>query len=95
MEINRKLNLVVPIERESGEVYVHSMPIGRQVFERYFLVISKAFASIFQEGLNFYSGPRIAAMMIRQVATEGGTLSPQAAPTRRFATGTADSGGRS
>jgi hypothetical protein len=71
MQIDRKLNLVIPVERDSGEtIYVHSMPLGREVFERYFLVISKAFATIYSEGLGFVAGPRVAAMLIRRVAEE-------------------------
>jgi hypothetical protein len=71
MKIDRKLNLVVPVERAPGEtVYVHAMPLGREVFERYFLVISKAFAAIYNEGLGFVAGPRVAAMLIRRVAED-------------------------
>jgi hypothetical protein len=71
MKIDRKLNLVVPVERAPGEtVYVHSMPLGREVFERYFLVISKAFAAIYNEGLGFVAGPRVAAMLVRRVAED-------------------------
>lgn len=68
MKIDRQLNLVIPVERETGTLYVHSMPIGREVFERYFLVISKTFASIYSEGLNVMAGPRVAALMLRQTA---------------------------
>lgn len=74
MKIDRKLNLVVPIEDDDGRVYahVHSAPIGRETFERYFLVLSKAFTAIYTQGLGTTSGPRIAALLVKQIATEAG-----------------------
>lgn len=69
MKIDRKLNLVVPITREDGTtIYVHAMPISREVFERYFIVISKAFSAIYTEGLGYVAGPRVAAMLIKDIA---------------------------
>ncbi len=70
MRLDRKLNLVAPVETDRGVVYVHHVPISREVFERYFLVLSKTFARIFQEGLNVVAGPPIAALMLRKVAEE-------------------------
>lgn len=72
MKINKKLNLVVPVETDTGFLYVHSMPITREVFEKYFLVISKAFTVIYNEGLTVTAGPRVAAMMLRTVAEKAG-----------------------
>ncbi len=69
MRINRKLNIVFPIDTEAGTVYVHSTPISREVFEKYFLVIAKTFSAIYREGLEVMSGPRVAAMMLKRVAT--------------------------
>lgn len=69
MKIDRKLNLVVPITREDGTtIHVHAMPISREVFERYFIVISKAFSAIYTEGLGYVAGPRVAAMLIKDIA---------------------------
>lgn len=72
MKINRALNLVIPVETENGQLYVHSTPISREIFEQYFLVISKTFASIFSQGLGAISGPRIAYLMLKQTALELG-----------------------
>lgn len=72
MKIDRKLNLVIPIEREDGTVYVHSMPLGAEVFDKYYLVIAKAFAAIYKEGLSFIAGPRVAARTIETVAKDLG-----------------------
>ena len=71
MKIDPKLNLVCSIERsEGGSLFVHSAPISRQVFESYYLVLSKSFSTIYGEGLSVLSGPRVAALVIRQIAQE-------------------------
>ncbi len=78
VKIDKKINLVIPIERDVEEgqlpktIYIHSTPIGREVFENYFLVISKTFAAIYSEGLNIIAGPRIAALMLKKIATDLG-----------------------
>lgn len=71
--IDERLNLIIPIDRYDGTtVYIHATPIGREVFQKYFLVMAKAFASIWAEGLNNVSGPRVAALMLREIATNMG-----------------------
>jgi hypothetical protein len=73
LHIDKKLNLVVPIERDDGTViYVHSEPLDNEVFERYFLVLSKAFAMIYAEGLTVIAGPRVAALVLKKVAMDMG-----------------------
>lgn len=70
MRINRALNLVVPFDTAEGQVYIHSMPISREVFERYFLVISKTFAALISEGLSVISGPAAAFLMLKKIAQD-------------------------
>lgn len=72
MRIDRKMNLVFPVDTEKGTVYVHTTPISREVFELHFLVISQTFAALYQQGLNIVAGPRIAAMMLKDLATKQG-----------------------
>lgn len=72
MKIDKRLNLVVPIERDEGTIYIHSTPISREVYERYFLVMSQAHAAIFGSGPNMISGPSIAALMLKKIATDSG-----------------------
>lgn len=73
MNLDRKLNLVVPVDRADGvKVWVHATPISRAVFETYFLTISKTFAAIYNQGLGAMAGPRIAGLMLKKVATEDG-----------------------
>ncbi|MDE2105748.1 MAG: hypothetical protein KGL39_51465 [Patescibacteria group bacterium] len=73
MEIDRNLNLVLPVVRADGVTcYVHAQPIGHRVFKDNYLVIAKTFSAIYSEGLHVIGGPRIAGMMIRDVAANLG-----------------------
>ena len=73
MQIKKSLNLVIPVDYEKGgKIYVHSTPITREVFEQYFLVISKTFANIFSQGLGAISGPRVAYLMLKQTSIDLG-----------------------
>ncbi len=72
MQIDKNtLNLVMPIERGDGSiVHVYAIPISRAVFERYYMVMAKAFNTIYSGGLGIMSGPRVAAMIIKDTAIE-------------------------
>lgn len=72
MQVDRKLNLVVPIQRPEGPIYIHATPISRDVFERHFLVMSKTFAALWDQGLHITVGPRVAALMLKQQAERMG-----------------------
>lgn len=54
--------------------YVYSTPLSRAVFERYWLIFSKTFSAIYAEGLSAISGPRVAAMAMRDIARRLGQL---------------------
>lgn len=71
MKIDRRLNLVQPIQTEKGTIYLHSMPISREVFENHFLVLSKTYAALMSEGLNVVAGPPVAKMMLKHIAVTG------------------------
>lgn len=83
VRINRALNLVLKLETESaGEIHIHSVPVSREVFERYFIVMARTFARIMNEGLGTTAGPRVAYLMLKEVsggAAEGETPQAQAA----------------
>lgn len=68
MEINRKLNLVQTIETDNGSVYLHSTPISREVWENYFLILSKTYSQLFAQGLHQISGPVVAGLMLKRLA---------------------------
>ena len=55
MKIDKKLNLIVPVygdDEKTIRCYVHSTPISRETFERYFLIIGQTF------GADLLPGPR-------------------------------------
>ena len=90
LSLNQKLNLVIPIygppvvatDSVSGKetttdvisAYVHSAPISREVFDKFYLVIAKTFSAIYGEGLGYMAGPRVAAKLLRTVAEATGQL---------------------
>lgn len=85
MNIDKRLNLVIPIEigQETvvinGEnvikpvnLYVHSQPISKEVFDQHFEVIGLTFATIHGEGYNALAGPRLAAKILKKIAISRG-----------------------
>lgn len=75
VKINKRLNLVLTVEMEDGRtVKVHSIPISAEVFEKYFLSLSKTYASMIENGGEWMvrSGPRTAKMMLKRVAEASG-----------------------
>jgi hypothetical protein len=69
MRIDERLNLVIPVDRgTAGNAYVHVAPLPRTVFEEHYLLISKTFTAIMTEGVSVIAGPRVAGLMLRDVA---------------------------
>jgi hypothetical protein len=66
--LNRKLNIVMTLDGDDHKIHVHSVPIGREVFEDNFLVISRAFTQVYTNGLGPVTGPRVAALLLKQEA---------------------------
>lgn len=71
-KINRRLHLVIPVEQEGRTLYVHSTPLGAEVFDSFFLPLAKTFAAINGEGLGVLAGPRVAAHVLKAVSTRLG-----------------------
>lgn len=72
MHIDRKLNLVIPLERESGVCpHVHSTPITYEVFRTYYRVISRAMCQMMADG-TIGMGDRIILPALEDVAKEMG-----------------------
>lgn len=67
MKIDKALNLVLAVDRDGFTIHVHSSPISEEVFENYYLPISKTFAGIYDEGVAL-AAPRIAGMMLKDVS---------------------------
>lgn len=68
VKLDRKLNLVLSVETDNGTIHIHSTPIGREVFEDNFLPISRAFTAVYTNGLGPVTGPRVAALLLKQEA---------------------------
>ena len=71
MKIDKRLNLTFTIDgaEDGSVVHIHSVPISAAVFEKYYLPISKVVAGVFSEGIGVVGGPRVASLMLKQIAT--------------------------
>ena len=70
--IDRNLNLIIPIERDSGLIYVHVMPLGRAAFENNFQMLARTWEALHANGISGTSAPQIAYLMLRQIAQDMG-----------------------
>jgi hypothetical protein len=67
--ISRKLNIVLPpIETKDGELYIHSTPVGRQVFESCYRSMAKTVAGLVSEGIGPITGPSVALLALQSEA---------------------------
>jgi hypothetical protein len=72
-KLNRKLNIVLKTEGINGsDIYIHSMPIGINVFKDNYLVISRTFTGIYTNGLGPVTGPKVAKYMLLDQAEQLG-----------------------
>lgn len=73
MRIDKRLNLVIPVERDDGtRIFVHSTPVSSDLFDTYWEPVGKAFSAIYSGGFGVIAGPRIAAKMLQKVSKELG-----------------------
>jgi hypothetical protein len=70
VSINKKLNLAVPLETDAGKIWVHSVPLSKEVFEANYLVLTRTLSAIYVNGLGPAMAPRVAAMMLKDTAKE-------------------------
>jgi hypothetical protein len=69
VRIDKALHLIIPVDRDDGaQIFVHSTPIGSDVFTTYYQVIGRVFNEIYTGGFGVLAGPRIAALLLRDVA---------------------------
>lgn len=72
MKIDRKLNLVIPLEMDDGSIiHVHSTPIAAEVFDQHFEIIGQVWTEVLPYGAA--SGPRIAAKLMKKLAIAAGS----------------------
>jgi len=71
MRIDNKLNAVLEVETETmGSVFIHTTPISRDVFKKYFMTISRTFTALIAETVPMAGGPRIAALLLEKIAKD-------------------------
>lgn len=67
-KISRDLNIVIPVESPLlGTIYVHSVPIGRELFDLYYEVLGEVYSKIANKRL-WAAAPRTAMPMLRDAA---------------------------
>lgn len=69
----KALHLAIPVYEDDGSTsraYVHATAISADIFDKYFLPISKTFAALHTEGLGNFAGPRVADKMLRLVSEQ-------------------------
>lgn len=73
MKIDKRLKIVVPVERDDGSTaYVHAEPLFEETFDKFYLIIGQAFAQLHAGGLGLFAGPRVAAKLIKTIAEKQG-----------------------
>jgi hypothetical protein len=77
VKINRNLNIVIPIDiEENKRIFIHSVPISRDVFETYYSELGKVFTQCF-DAMNqahlALTAPQLAYPALKKIATEAGT----------------------
>jgi hypothetical protein len=72
MKINKKLNLIMPLEtEEAGIIYIHSSPIGKEVFETYYAELGKVFSQCIDLGNQAHlilTAPQLAYSALKSIA---------------------------
>jgi hypothetical protein len=73
MQLNRRLNLLLPIEQDRGTTYVHSIPISKEVFEQNFMLFARTNSAMVALGIDDpVTAPRIAGMMLKKTGKDLG-----------------------
>lgn len=71
MEIDKRLNLVLALERGEGQVnYVHSTPVARAVFQANVRLISRTMTMMVNDDLGVGGQVRVAAEYLKEAARE-------------------------
>lgn len=69
MRIDRRLNLVIPIEREEGDIlFAHSAPVSAEVLEKYYRPIALTYARLVDDGLIRAGGALSAFFALREIS---------------------------
>jgi hypothetical protein len=69
--INKKLNLVIPIENSNGvKVWIHSTPLSRDVFELNWLLLTRTLSNLYGNGIGPALAPRTALLAFKDTMKE-------------------------
>jgi hypothetical protein len=75
LKIDKKLNLVIPVDRADGStVYVHSTPLHKDIVALYIRPLAKTFTEIYTQGFGIQSAPKITSTLLRANAKSMGVL---------------------
>jgi hypothetical protein len=68
--LNKKLNLVLPVDTDKGKIWVHSTPISKEIFESNYLLLTKTLANLYSNNIGPSFAPRIALLSLKDTAKE-------------------------
>jgi hypothetical protein len=68
--LNKKLNLVIPLDTDKGKIWIHSTPISKEIFESNYLLLTKTLANLYSNNIGPSFGPRIALLSLKDTAKE-------------------------
>lgn len=73
--INKKLNIVIPMEDDAGNTYyLHSTPLSREAFQSNWLLFAQTFSAMVEQGIQVTAGPRFASIVMRDLAEKQGRI---------------------
>lgn len=69
MRLDRRLNLIIPLDREDGtKVHIYHTPISRDIYTQYFRVLNMTGTQIYANDLSFFGGPESAFLMLKEIS---------------------------
>lgn len=75
MELNKRLNLVIEVERADGiTVFVHHTPIDRTIYEANYFVLLQTLTSMYSAGLREGAVMRVGMLHLMKTAEDMGIL---------------------
>jgi hypothetical protein len=63
--ISRRLNVILPpVETKDGLMYIHSVPVGRAVFDACYRPMARAMSTLISDGIGPITGPSVAMLQL-------------------------------
>jgi hypothetical protein len=73
ISITSDFNLAIPVqETDTRVLWIHSKPVSKEIFKKFFMPLSKAFSQLHAEGINVLAGPKVAAYLLEEIAENMG-----------------------